>query len=175
MVFYYFALNPVNVLARNMYWQFITYMFIHDMHGYSHIIFNMIALLIFGTSLERYIGSKEFVLYYLLTGVLAGVFSFVVYVLTGANPYLVGASGALFAVQLAYAAFFPQSYIYIWGILPLRAPVMVMLFTAIELFSGLFGIASGIAHITHLFGFAAGVIYFFIRWGKNPFKMMFGR
>ncbi|MDR2865504.1 MAG: rhomboid family intramembrane serine protease [Spirochaetaceae bacterium] len=170
----YLALNPVLLLKYHMYWQFVTYMFAHG--GISHILFNMLALFIFGRTLERYIGSKEFILYYMLTGILAGVLSFFSYLLSGTYYVsLLGASGALFAIQLAYAAFFPDSVIYIWGILPLRAPVMMVLFTAIELFSGVFGINNGTAHFTHLFGFAFGWLYFLIRWGTNPFKMMFGR
>ncbi|MDR0527984.1 MAG: rhomboid family intramembrane serine protease [Spirochaetaceae bacterium] len=168
-----FALNPLQVIYGKMFWQFITYMFVHG--SISHILFNMLALFLFGTALERYIGSKEFVLYYMITGIFAGLISFCIYVLSGTNPFLMGASGALFAVQLAYAAYFPNSYIYFWGILPLRAPVMVIVFTAIELFSGIFGAVDGISHTTHLFGFLAGVMYFFIRWQRNPFKMMFGR
>jgi membrane associated rhomboid family serine protease len=96
--------------------------------------------------------------------------------MTGAmNVSLLGASGAIFAVQLAYAAFFPDNVIYIWGLLPLRAPVMVLVFTAIELFSGITGINNGTAHFTHLFGFIAGFFFFIIRWGENPFRLMFGR
>lgn len=168
------ALNPVSVL-RGELWQPLTYMFVHSPYNWSHIIFNMIALFIFGRALERYIGSKEFLLYYLVTGTLAGLASFGSYVLTNSFAFLMGASGALFAVQLAFAAFFPHTYIYVWGILPLRAPVMVLLFTLIELGSGLFVRGSNVAHATHLFGFAAGILYFFVRWGANPFKMMFGR
>jgi membrane associated rhomboid family serine protease len=98
------------------------------------------------------------------------------YILTGAwYISLLGASGAIFAVELAYAAFYPNAVILIWGIIPLRAPVMVLLFTAIELFSGVFGVSQGVAHWTHLFGFVAGWLYFQIRWGMNPFKMMFRR
>jgi membrane associated rhomboid family serine protease len=167
----YLALNPVAVLYGKWVWQFVSYMFAHG--GISHLVFNMLALFIFGTQVERQIGSKEFILYYMLTGILAGVFSFVVYWLTGAyGVYLLGASGAIFAVQLAYAAFFPTAVVYIWGILPLRAPVMVLGFTALELFSSVFGFRSGVAHLTHLAGFAFGWVYFLARFGTNPWKAL---
>jgi membrane associated rhomboid family serine protease len=118
-------------------------------------------------------GSREFLLYYLLTGVLAGIFSFVVYLVTGSyGVYLLGASGAIFAVQLAYAVFFPNSIVYLWGILPLRAPVMVLGFTAIELFSSISGFQAGVAHLTHLAGFALGWIYFLARFRVNPWKAL---
>jgi len=169
------ALNPAAIIYYKWYWQFLTYMFAHDPNGIAHILFNMIALFVFGNQLERYMGSKEFLLYYLVTGVLAGALSFGAFVLTGTNVALLGASGAIFAVQLAYAAFFPNNVLYIWGLLPLRAPILVLGFTAIELFSVLFGTNNGVAHLTHLFGFGTGALYSLIRWGANPFKMMFRR
>jgi membrane associated rhomboid family serine protease len=164
----YLALNPV-LVYNGFLWQFITYMFAHG--GISHLVFNMLALFIFGSQVERRMGSKEFFLYYMMTGLLAGVFSFLVYFFTGAyGVFLLGASGAIFAVQLAYAAFFPDSVVYIWGILPLRAPIMVLGFTAIELFSSVFGLRSGVAHLTHLAGFAWGWVYFLARFGANPWR-----
>jgi membrane associated rhomboid family serine protease len=79
-----------------------------------------------------------------------------------------GASGAVFAVQLAYAVFFPNAIIYIWGILPLRAPVLVLGFTALELFFSITGIAGQVAHLTHLAGFGFAWLYFLLRLGINP-------
>jgi membrane associated rhomboid family serine protease len=83
-----------------------------------------------------------------------------------------GASGAIFAVELAYAVFYPDSIIYLWGILPLRAPVMVLGFTALELFSSVFGMNSGVAHLTHLAGFGFAWLYLLIRMGINPWKRL---
>jgi len=172
----YLALNPAAIIGAGWYWQFITYMFAHDPYGITHILFNMLALYLFGVPLERYTGSREFLCYYLVSGILAGAASFVLFIFTGAYyVQLLGASGAIFAVQLAYAAFFPNNIIYIWGILPIRAPVMVLGFTALELFSGVFGFRSGTAHFTHLFGFAAGWLYFVVRWSANPWRLMFKR
>ncbi|MDR0554012.1 MAG: rhomboid family intramembrane serine protease [Treponema sp.] len=169
----YTALNPVCVL-NGWVWQFVTYMFSHG--GWSHLLFNMLALFIFGTQLERRMGSGEFLLYYMVTGILAGAFSFVVYWFTGAyGVFLLGASGAIFAVQLAYAAYFPNAVVYLWGILPLRAPVMALGFTALELISSFFGFGSGVAHLTHLAGFAFGWIYFLVRFGANPWRYLTGR
>jgi membrane associated rhomboid family serine protease len=170
----YLALNPTNVIRGGAYWQFLTYMFAHG--NFSHLFWNMLGLFFFGTQVERHLGTKEFVLYYIVTGVLAGVFSFLVFLLTGADYiFLLGASGAIFAVQLAYATFFPNSIIYIWGILPLRAPVMVLGFTAIELFSSVFGFRNGVAHLTHLAGFGFAWLYFLVRLGANPWNSLVGR
>jgi membrane associated rhomboid family serine protease len=167
---YYLALNLVAVY-RGWVWQFVSYMFAHG--GISHLVFNMLALFIFGSRVERQMGSKEFLLYYLVTGILAGVFSFGVYWITGSyQVLLLGASGAVFAVQLAYAALFPNAVLYLWGILPLRAPIMVLGFTALELFFSVTGFRSGVAHLTHLAGFAFGWIYFLTRLGTNPWKAL---
>ncbi|MDR1863544.1 MAG: rhomboid family intramembrane serine protease, partial [Treponema sp.] len=159
---FYLAMIPAAVLEEGHVWTFVTYMFLHG--GFSHIFFNMFALFIFGAQLERYMGSREFLLYYFVTGILAGVFSFVAYYFTGGHYIaLMGASGAIFAVQLAYAVFFPQSIIYIWGILPLRAPVMVLGFTALEIIMMVTGMGGNVAHVTHLAGFGFGWLYFRLR------------
>jgi membrane associated rhomboid family serine protease len=169
----YLSMIPILVL-RGWIWTFVTYMFVHG--GFMHILFNMIALFFFGIHVERQMGSKEFLLFYFVTGTLAGVFSFCVYYFTGSYwVTLMGASGAVFAVELAYAVFFPTSIILLWGIIPLRAPVMVLGFTALELFSSIFRQNSGIAHLTHLAGFAFAWLYFVIRFGINPWRRLTSR
>ncbi|MCX7655070.1 MAG: rhomboid family intramembrane serine protease [Treponemataceae bacterium] len=170
----FLALNPVAMVRFGMVWQPLTYMFTHG--SISHLLFNMLGLFFFGTPIERHVGSKEFLLYYLLTGILAGLFSLGVFLITGSYfTYLVGASGAIFAVQLAYATFFPDSVVFLWGILPLRAPVMVLGFTALELFSAITGTQNGVAHVTHLAGFLFGWLYFLVRFGVNPWRYLVRR
>jgi membrane associated rhomboid family serine protease len=168
-------MRPIAIL-RGYIWQFVTYMFVHDPRSFSHIFFNMFALFVFGSRVEGYMGSREFLLYYFVTGTLAGVFSFIVYFFTGAYwVALMGASGAIFAVELAYAVFFPQALIYLWGILPLRAPVMVLGFTAVEIIMTITGRGGNVAHITHLAGFGFGWIYFRVRFGISPWRRLTGR
>ncbi len=170
---YLLAMNPMGVLAGRL-WQPFTYMFAHA--SLSHLLVNMFGLFIFGMQVERALGSKEFLLYYLVTGFLAGLFSFVAYLLTGAyGVFLLGASGAVFAVQLAYAALFPDSRLLLWGIIPVRAPMLVLGYTAIEVYSQLFGFRSSVAHLTHLAGFGFGWIYFLLRFGINPGRRFFPR
>jgi len=167
------AMIPAAVLGRGWVWQFLTYMFVHDPRSIGHLVFNMLALFVFGRQVEWKMGSREFLLFYLSTGFLAGFFSFLVYIFTGYFwVSLMGASGAIFAVQLAFAALFPSSVIYLWGLLPLRAPVMVLGFTTLELFFMLTGGGGNVAHTTHLAGFAFGWIYFLIRFGINPWRAM---
>jgi membrane associated rhomboid family serine protease len=168
---YFFSMVPGLVAGRGWIWQFATYMFIHG--SLSHLLFNMFALFVFGLQVERRMGSREFLLFYMATGILAGFFSFIVYALSGNwRIFLMGASGAIFAVQLAYASLFPEAVIYIWGILPLRAPVMVLVFTALEIFSLITGMGGNVAHFTHLAGFAFGWIYFLARFGINPWDSL---
>jgi len=165
------SMIPARIVASGAIWTFATYMFVHG--GFGHILFNMLALFIFGTHVERHMGSREFLLFYLVTGTLAGVFSFFMYYLTGQYfVWLMGASGAVFAVSLAYAVLYPDSIIYIWGILPVRAPIMVLGFTILELFSSVFRPHSGVAHLTHLAGFAFAWLYFVVRFNINPWNRL---
>ena len=166
----YCSLNAYMVRIHHMYWQFFTYMFMH--YDISHIVCNMLGLLVFGLPLEKRIGSREFLLFYLTCGTLSGFFSYLVYLYTGqAQVFLLGASGALYGVLFAYAVFFPRSMIFIWGIIPIPAPVLVLIYTLIEVFSQFTGRNAGVAHLTHLFGFFAAWLYFIIRMGIRPIKV----
>lgn len=165
---YYFALIPSSVLYGHAYWQFVTYMFMHG--GVWHLVSNMLGLFIFGTACERAVGTREFVLFYLLTGVLSGIASFLVYLFSGTNAILLGASGALYAVMLLFSVIFPRARILLFGFIPVSAPVLVILYFAIELFSGISAYGGGIAHMTHLFGLLFGFLYCVIRMRINPFK-----
>lgn len=168
------AMNPVFVITKHAYWQFITYMFSHA--NMSHIFFNMLGLFFFGFQVERRMGSREFLLFYFFCGIAAGLFSFLVYYYTGNfRVFLLGASGVVYAVLFAYAIYFPDSIIFIMGIIPLKAIYMVIGYTAIELFSHVTNPYSGIAHLTHLAGFAFAYIYFMFRLGINPADILFRR
>lgn len=166
---YYGALNAYRLEKGHMYWQFISYMFLHQ--NKSHVFFNMIGLLVFGLPLEKAIGSREFTLFYLVTGALSGLFSYLVYKFTGQyNIVLLGASGAVYAVLFAYAVFFPRSIIYIWGLIPVPAPILVLIYTILEIGNQLFTY-SNVAHMTHLFGFLGAWLYFVIRMRIHPLKI----
>lgn len=167
------AMVPALVMQGRV-WLFFTYMFAHG--SVSHLFFNMLGLFFFGTHVERELGSSEFLLFYMLTGLLAGAFSFAVYAATGAwITFLIGSSGAIYAVLLAFAALFPGSTIYVWGILPVRAPVLVLAYTVIELASQVFSFRSGVAHLTHLAGFGFAYLYLLIRLDINPIRRFFPR
>lgn len=165
---YYLAMIPSFVL-HGYVWQVFTYMFVHG--GFSHIFFNMLSLFIFGTMVEQRIGSKEFLLFYLLTGTVSGILSFFSYYLAGTNVVLVGASGAIYGVLLMFAVFYPYARVFVFGLLPIRAPVLVVLYAIIELSSEVFGAGGNIAHLTHLSGLLFAYLYCRIRMRINPIEV----
>ncbi|MFP4364802.1 MAG: rhomboid family intramembrane serine protease [Spirochaetia bacterium] len=166
----YLAMNPVLVIRHGFVWQIVTYMFSHA--GISHILFNMLGLFFFGLQVERTIGSDEFLFFYFFSGIGAGLISLLVYWLTGSfQVFLLGASGAVFAVLLAFATFYPTARIFIMGIFPIRAPILVILYTIIELLSQFSATSSNVAHLTHLAGFGIAFVYLIWRQGKNPVQV----
>ncbi|MCR5062224.1 MAG: rhomboid family intramembrane serine protease [Treponema sp.] len=172
-IYQYCGLSVLAIDKYHFYWQFFTYMFVHG--SFQHVFLNMLGFVMFGLTIEKAIGSREFLLFYFLCGILSGVLSYLVYKFTN-NYYsiLIGASGAIYSILFAYAVFFPRSIIYLWWVIPVPAPVMVILYTIIELGSQIFYINSGIAHFTHLFGFLTAYLYFVIRMGIHPIKVWKG-
>jgi membrane associated rhomboid family serine protease len=165
---YYLSMIPNFVLHGYVY-QVFTYMFVHS--GFSHLLFNMLSLFIFGRALEKRLGTREFLLFYLLVGTLSGIFSFFSYLIAGENAILLGASGAVYGVLLMFAVFFPFAKIYIFGLLPIRAPFLIVIFFIIEAFSQASGLNSGVAHLTHLAGLLFAYLYCLIRLKINPFAV----
>lgn len=144
------AFIPALILARP--WTIVTYMFVHA--GLTHILFNMIALYFFGPRVEQRIGSERFFSLYMISGITGGLLSFI---FAPAAP-IVGASGAIFGVMLAYARFWPRDRIYIWGVLPIEARWLVIGYTVLSLWWGFGGGATGTAHFAHLGGFVGGFL-----------------
>jgi membrane associated rhomboid family serine protease len=144
------AFIPTLILARP--WTIVSYMFVHA--SLTHILFNMIALYFFGPRVEQRIGSERFFSLYMISGITGGLLSFV---FAPAAP-IVGASGAIFGVMLAYARFWPRDRIYIWGVLPIEARWLVIGYTVLSLWWGFGGGASGTAHFAHLGGFVGGFL-----------------
>ncbi len=170
-----FGLRPDFVFGRLYIWQLVTYMFLHG--GFGHIFFNMFALWMFGTELERTWGTKEFVRYYFLTGVMAGVSIFLWNF--GSPIPTIGASGAVFGILAAYALFFPDREIYIYFLFPLKAKYFVLIYGVLEFFMLLNqGANDAISHIGHLGGMVAGFFYLRHRYrhlgiGQNFFRNFF--
>ena len=168
------GLAPFQLFDRGAFWQPLTYMFLHaDMW---HIVFNMLALYLFGSAVERHMGSYEFLVFYLVAGVGAGLFTAITSRLSG-DPGIfrvIGASGAVFALLLAYATLFPDSTIFLWFI-PMRAPIAVLVFGGIAVVSQLTSRGGQISHMTHIGGLVVGFLYLFFRMGVNPLKVFFSR
>jgi membrane associated rhomboid family serine protease len=170
----YLYLIPSYVLQAGAWWQVVTYMFVHASWG--HIFFNMLALFLFGIQLEQRMGSSEFLLYYFVCGIGAGIATVFFNAATGQGMIpVVGASGAIFGVLLAFASYFPDARIFIFGILPIRAPVAVAAYAGIEIVSQLFSVRSGVAHLTHLAGLLFGYLYLLVRLGMNPIEIFLRR
>jgi membrane associated rhomboid family serine protease len=157
----YLGLRPADVIGGQV-WQPFTYMFLHG--GFFHILFNMLALWMFGVELERMWGSRFFTKYYFVTGLGAAATTLVLSFLPGSfgnqlyQSLTIGASGAVYGVLLAYALYFPHRPIYMYFVFPIPAKYFVMIIGAISLLSSLGG-PSGVAHFAHLGGLAAGYLY----------------
>jgi membrane associated rhomboid family serine protease len=151
-----FAFIPAYILRQP--WTLFTYMFLHDPSGFSHILFNMFALYIFGPRVEALIGGRRFISLYLISGVMGGLLSII---FAPFSP-IIGASGAVFGVQLAFAMKWPRDKIFIWGVLPIEARWLVVLTTVMSLYGGFGGGAGGVAHFAHLGGYLGAFAY--LKW-----------
>ncbi len=179
-------------------WQFLSYMFLHG--GFTHILFNMFALWMFGSVIERVWGSKKFLFYYIVCGVGAGITQELVqyadYSIQGMAAYqyvdaggvrmttetyinlwtTIGASGAVYGILLAFGMLFPNERLFIIPFpFPIKAKWLIVGYIAIELFSAMTGPGDGVAHMAHLGGMLFG--FLLIRhWQKNPgASQQFGR
>ena len=137
-------------------WQPFTYMFLHA--SFSHLFFNMFSLWMFGYVLENLWGSKRFLWFYILCGLGAAALNLVIG-LFGWGGITVGASGAIYGVLLAFGMMFPNEYIYLYFLMPIKAKWFILGFVVIELLEGVFGSGDGMAHFAHLGGMLAGFIY----------------
>lgn len=160
-------------------WQILTHMFMHG--GFWHIFFNMYSLLMFGSILERSLGPKKYLIFYFVTGLGAvalhtGVewLQARVFIANGiAQAYqqllvtpTLGASGAIYGVLIGFAMLYPQARLtLIFPPIPMTAKWLVIIFAAIELFSGINGIQDGVAHFAHLGGMLFG--WLLIRWWRK--------
>jgi membrane associated rhomboid family serine protease len=154
---YYLSLVPFLVWKKYYIWQLATYIFLHG--GLFHLLFNLLALWMFGGELESLWGSRKFLRYFFFCGIGAG-FCTVVF-----TPSLyqwipvIGASGAIYGILLAFGWLFPNRLIYIYFLFPIPAKYFVIIFGLIEFFSSMEGRGGGVAHLTHLGGLLFGLFY----------------
>src|ERR1044071_3970260 len=135
-------------------WELITYMFFHD--GFTHILFNMLALWMFGGQVESIWGTKKFLTYYVLCGLGGAAAHLVMSSMFGleSGP-LLGASGAIFGTMIAYGFMFPDQYVFIYFIFPLKAKYLIGLWIAIEVVAAT-GAGDNVSHLAHLGGAVTG-------------------
>jgi membrane associated rhomboid family serine protease len=149
-------------------WQLVTYSFLHG--NMAHIFFNMLALYMFGSDIERLFGSRFFVAYYFAAVVAAALCHLIVTALLGSPPYpTVGASGGVYGLLLAYGLYFPNRQLMLLiPPIPMRARTFVIVFAVIELVLGVTGTAAGIAHFAHLGGMLGGWLMIEYRRRRPP-------
>ncbi|HEV2493515.1 MAG TPA: rhomboid family intramembrane serine protease [Terriglobia bacterium] len=153
--FGWFGLRPYDVTHHLFIWQLVTYLFLHA--GFFHVIFNLFALWMFGADLENLWGSKQFLFYYFLTGIGAGVCDVVLQPSSLATT--IGCSGAVFGLLLAYGVLFPDRPIFLYFIIPIKAKWFVLIMGLIEFVSSFGTPGSGISHVAHLGGMLFGLLY----------------
>jgi membrane associated rhomboid family serine protease len=175
-IFGLFAYETQHAVYMGQIWRFFTYMFLHDTGGFTHLFFNMLGLWLFGSRLEALWGSRTFTWYYLLCGLGGGVLYGLVSVIQGdVYAQMVGASGAIFGILLAFGLAFPDAIIFVFFI-PMRARIAVIVFGAISVVMS-FG-NTQIAHLAHLGGMVTGFILLWLTTGGRPSqvpRLPFGR
>lgn len=161
VTFGYLAFRPDAVLTQ--FWGALTYMFVHG--GTGHLLGNMLVLFFFGPPLESRWGGREFFRFYLVAGLGGIALSFV---FSPSTP-VVGASAACYGIMLAFAMNWPKAPIYIFGIYPVQARVLVAIFFVMDLLNGVSGASTGIAHFAHLGGFLTAFLYLKADWRPARF------
>ena len=157
------GLEPSYVVRNLWVWQLGTYMFLHG--GIFHILFNMLALWMFGAELERIWGTRYFLKFYFVTGIGAGILT----VLFSLLPFsasqqvwdsnVIGASGAIYGLLLAYALYFPDRPIYMYFVFPIPAKIFVLIMGVIAFYASFSGAGGGVANATHLSGLLVAYLY----------------
>ena len=160
-----FGLVPSTFMSDLMLWQPFTYMFFHapfySSVGISHILLNMLGLWVFGRELEQAWGKTKFLRYYFITGIGSGLITY--FFQMGSDNPVIGASGAVYGILLAYGISYPNRMLYLWGLIPVRSMWLVIIMGSIAFF-GLLGNADGISHVTHISGMLIGYVLLKKKW-----------
>jgi len=172
IIYEYFALWP---LAYGFLpWQLVSYQFMHA--GFSHILYNLFGLWMFGMEIEHIWGSKKFLIYYLLCGIVAGVFQLVLSPILEPSQVIaptVGASGAIYGVLIAFGMMFPDRYIYLYFFVPVKAKYFVGGLIILGVFA--IGGSGNVANLAHLGGALAGYLYILYDRRQIPLAGVFDR
>lgn len=152
-------------LQQGQIWRVLTYAFCHDVRAIFHILFNMFILWIFGREIAGIYGDREFLYLYLTAAIFAALTYLGIQVAIDRVPPMLGASGAVMAVEVLYALHFPRRIIRIWGIIPIEARWLILLLISFDVYPVIQELAgnrvgSGVAHSAHL----GGVLFSFLYW-----------
>ncbi len=159
-IFWTFGLVPVKVIQKAYLWQPLTYLFLHA--GFLHIGVNMFVLWMFGNELERVWGKREFLKYFFIAGIGAGLFTAI---LTRSSSIpVVGASGAIYGLLLAYGLLYPNRKVYLYFLVPVKMKFVIAGLAAVAFFASLTPGQSPVSHLTHLSGMAIGFLYLRREW-----------
>ena len=161
-LFHPFGLIPQDVVYHFAIWQFVSYMFLHDPLGFGHILFNMLALWMFGSDLEQLWGTRRFLNYYFLCGIGAGLCVVIANLIFNGdqlNTRTIGASGAIYGLLLAFGMTYPDRQILMSFLFPIKAKYFVMIMGAIAFMSSFGGSGSGVSNVAHLGGMLFGYVY----------------
>jgi len=169
-----FGLWPLGASAVDprvgfMPWQLLTYAFLHG--SLLHLAFNMFALYMFGSAIERVFGGRRYLIFYAVSVLAAGLTQLLFAAMTGGVYPTVGASGGVFGLLLAYAIYFPNTRVMLlFPPIPMPARVFVLVYAVLELFLGVTGTQEGVAHFAHLGGMVGG--YLMLRfWRGSPRRL----
>jgi len=161
-VFQWFALSPYAVLQRFEIWQLVTYMFLHG--GIGHILFNMLALWMFGMDLERDWGTRPFLRYYFLCGIGAGICDVLVNAFMGhMGTRTIGSSGGIYGLLLAFGVLYPDRIVLMSFLFPIKAKYFVMIIGAIAFLNSVGSAGNGVSNVAHLGGMLFGYGYLRMR------------
>ena len=149
----WFTLTPRLAVEHFQVWQFVTYIFMHG--SFWHLFFNLLVLWFLGTMIEGAWGPARFMRYYLACGIGGGL----LHTLLQYDASVVGASGAIFGLYFAAAMLFPDQYLYLYFLIPVKVKYFVIGLAVLQLANGIAG-PSGVAYFAHMGGMLAGVIMF---------------
>jgi len=150
-----FGLVPSKVWAHFMIWQPFSYLFLHG--GFIHLLFNMFILWMFGKDLEQTWGFINFLKYYFACGIGAGVITALMS--WGSHIPVIGASGAIYGLLLAYGLLYPNRIVYLYGLFPVKVKFMIIGLGVMAFFASMTSADSTVSHITHLSGMVVGFIF----------------
>jgi membrane associated rhomboid family serine protease len=153
-------LQPIDGVSYFRPWQIITYAFLHSTGNITHLLFNMLGLWMFGAEVERYVGPRRLLACYFASVVTAALSQLFIPMLFGAPPSpTIGASGGVFGLLLAYAFLFPtRKVVPLIPPIPMPAWLFATIYAAVELFLGVTGTLSGVAHFAHLGGMVGSAL-----------------